>query len=359
MIARTGYSGEDGFELYLPADEATTVKVWNELLAAGEEFGIRPCGLGARNTLRLEAGMSLYGHEISDSINVFEAGLDRWLKLDKGNSSAAKLCWTFRPPAAPRANSSRSKWSTAASHATGTPYFRPLRKRDRSRSRPVRRRHSSRPTLLSRWFPQRSRNPAKTSSCRSVPLRPRAPSRSRCLSINGRKHNRQSSLARILLRRIESNLHIRFGPGGLPRMTLSIFEVNRLKHAPHVDGVLPVFLERRSPRAFDNRDVSPADLARVFEAARWAASSGNGQPWRFLVGTRNSPTHRQIFESLVEFNKEWAGNAPVLILGAAMAVSPRSGKDKRLRTLRPRRCRLLPHAPGGIAGPGSAPDGWV
>ncbi|MGD0632032.1 MAG: glycine cleavage system aminomethyltransferase GcvT [Terracidiphilus sp.] len=84
MIARTGYSGEDGFEVYLPADEATTVKVWNELLAAGEEFGIRPCGLGARNTLRLEAGMSLYGHEISDTINVFEAGLDRWLKLDKG-----------------------------------------------------------------------------------------------------------------------------------------------------------------------------------------------------------------------------------------------------------------------------------
>jgi aminomethyltransferase len=84
MIARTGYSGEDGFEVYLPADEATTVKVWNELLGAGEEFGIRPCGLGARNTLRLEAGMALYGHEISDSINVFEGNLDRWLKLHKG-----------------------------------------------------------------------------------------------------------------------------------------------------------------------------------------------------------------------------------------------------------------------------------
>ena len=85
LIARTGYSGEDGFELYLPADEPTTVKVWNELLAAGQEFGIRPCGLGARNTLRLEAGMALYGHEISDSINVFEGNLDRWLKLDKGS----------------------------------------------------------------------------------------------------------------------------------------------------------------------------------------------------------------------------------------------------------------------------------
>ena len=84
MIARTGYSGEDGFELYIPADEATTVKVWNALLEAGADFGIRPCGLGARNTLRLEAGMPLYGHEISEEINVFEAGLTRWLKLDKG-----------------------------------------------------------------------------------------------------------------------------------------------------------------------------------------------------------------------------------------------------------------------------------
>ncbi len=85
LIARTGYSGEDGFEVYIPSDEATTVKMWNALLEAGSEFGIRPCGLGARNTLRLEAGMSLYGHEISEDVNVLEAGLDRWLKLDKGS----------------------------------------------------------------------------------------------------------------------------------------------------------------------------------------------------------------------------------------------------------------------------------
>ena len=84
LIARTGYSGEDGFEVYIPSDEATTVKMWNALMEAGAEFGIRPCGLGARNTLRLEAGMSLYGHEISEEINVLEAGLTHWLKLDKG-----------------------------------------------------------------------------------------------------------------------------------------------------------------------------------------------------------------------------------------------------------------------------------
>jgi len=85
LIARTGYSGEDGFEVYIPSDETTSVKVWNALLEAGAEFGIRPCGLGARNTLRLEAGMSLYGHEISDEINVLEAGLTHWLKMDKGD----------------------------------------------------------------------------------------------------------------------------------------------------------------------------------------------------------------------------------------------------------------------------------
>lgn len=85
LIARTGYSGEDGFEVYTPSDEATSVKMWNALMEAGAEFGIRPCGLGARNTLRLEAGMSLYGHEISEVINVFEGGLTHWLKLDKGD----------------------------------------------------------------------------------------------------------------------------------------------------------------------------------------------------------------------------------------------------------------------------------
>lgn len=83
MIARTGYTGEDGFEIYIPADEATSARVWQEVLAAGEEFGIVPCGLGARNTLRLESKMALYGHEISDTINVWEADLGRFCKMDK------------------------------------------------------------------------------------------------------------------------------------------------------------------------------------------------------------------------------------------------------------------------------------
>jgi aminomethyltransferase len=84
MIARTGYTGEDGFEIYIPSDEPTSGRVWGEVLEAGKEFGILPCGLGARNTLRLEAAMALYGHEISEAINVFEAGLVRYAKLEKG-----------------------------------------------------------------------------------------------------------------------------------------------------------------------------------------------------------------------------------------------------------------------------------
>jgi len=85
LIARTGYTGEDGFEIYIPSNVATSEKVWNQVMEAGREFGIIPCGLGCRNTLRLEAKMALYEHEISDKINVWEAGLDRYCKMEKGD----------------------------------------------------------------------------------------------------------------------------------------------------------------------------------------------------------------------------------------------------------------------------------
>jgi aminomethyltransferase len=85
LIARTGYTGEDGFEIYVPSDVPTSEAVWDRVLEAGKEFGVLPCGLGARNTLRLEAKMALYGHEINDTINVWEAGLDRFCKMDKGD----------------------------------------------------------------------------------------------------------------------------------------------------------------------------------------------------------------------------------------------------------------------------------
>jgi aminomethyltransferase len=82
-MARTGYTGEDGFEIYVPPSEA--VRLWGEIMAAGAEFGIKPAGLGARNTLRLEAKMALYGHEIDASINPFEADLGWIVKMDKGD----------------------------------------------------------------------------------------------------------------------------------------------------------------------------------------------------------------------------------------------------------------------------------
>ncbi len=80
-IARTGYTGEDGFEIYIPPEDAE--RIWQRMLQAGKEFGIKPCGLGARDTLRLEAGMALYGHEIDASISPLEAGLDWIVKLEK------------------------------------------------------------------------------------------------------------------------------------------------------------------------------------------------------------------------------------------------------------------------------------
>ena len=82
LIARTGYTAEDGFEIYIPSDEATSAMVWNKF---GGRQGIRSgaCGLGARNTLRLEGKLPLYGHEISDTINVWEAGLDKFCKMEK------------------------------------------------------------------------------------------------------------------------------------------------------------------------------------------------------------------------------------------------------------------------------------
>jgi len=83
IISHTGYTGEDGFELYLKPEEAE--KVWCRLLDSGRPFGLIPVGLGARNTLRLEAKMALYGHEISDQITPWEADLNWIVKMKKGD----------------------------------------------------------------------------------------------------------------------------------------------------------------------------------------------------------------------------------------------------------------------------------
>ena len=82
LTSRTGYTGEDGFELIVPAEAA--VEVWEKLLEAGRPAGIRPCGLGARDTLRFEAAMPLYGHEMDETVDPYEAGLGWAVKLAKG-----------------------------------------------------------------------------------------------------------------------------------------------------------------------------------------------------------------------------------------------------------------------------------
>lgn len=109
-------------------------------------------------------------------------------------------------------------------------------------------------------------------------------------------------------------------------MTEVLESLEKLKHAPQVDGVDENILRRWSPRSFAAREVSTADLKKIFEAARWAASSYNEQPWRFLVGKRGDSTYDKIFSALIEFNQSWAKTAPVLILSLAKTTFTQNSK---------------------------------
>jgi nitroreductase len=108
--------------------------------------------------------------------------------------------------------------------------------------------------------------------------------------------------------------------------------IEKLKHASSETGVQDVILRRWSPRAFADKKVSAKELQALFEAARWAASSSNEQPWRFLLGHRGDETYQKIFSALVEFNQAWAKSAPVLIVSVAKKTL--TGKDQ------PNRCNL-------------------
>jgi nitroreductase len=112
-------------------------------------------------------------------------------------------------------------------------------------------------------------------------------------------------------------------------MTLSAAEVARLKIAPPVDGVLPEALARWSPRSYSDRPVADADLAKLFEAVRWTASANNEQPWLFFLGRKGDPTFQKIFDVLMPGNQEWAGRAPVLILGFARTLSSHNSSPLR------------------------------
>ncbi len=100
LVARTGYTGEDGFELFVPADRAADL--WRTVLAAGEPLGLVPAGLSARDSLRLEAGMPLYGHELDTTTTPYEAGLGRVVKLDKVSDDGTPLEFVGRAALAAR-----------------------------------------------------------------------------------------------------------------------------------------------------------------------------------------------------------------------------------------------------------------
>ncbi|QDW61789.1 glycine cleavage system aminomethyltransferase GcvT [Oerskovia sp. KBS0722] len=100
LVARTGYTGEDGFELFVPAGQAR--ELWQTVLAAGEPLGLVPAGLSARDSLRLEAGMPLYGHELDTTTTPYEAGLGRVVKLDKVDAEGAPLDFVGRAALASR-----------------------------------------------------------------------------------------------------------------------------------------------------------------------------------------------------------------------------------------------------------------
>ncbi len=100
MISRTGYTGEDGFEVYSTRDGI--VKVWNAVLDAGKEFGLEPCGLGCRDTLRFEAALPLYGHEIDADITPLEAGFKFFVDLNKEDDFIGKKALTEQHAAGPK-----------------------------------------------------------------------------------------------------------------------------------------------------------------------------------------------------------------------------------------------------------------
>lgn len=100
MISRTGYTGELGYEIYCAAENGA--KLWKALRAAGEEFGCIPCGLGARDTLRLEAAMPLYGHEMDETVSPLETDLDFGVKLDKPDFVGKKALVEAGTPARKR-----------------------------------------------------------------------------------------------------------------------------------------------------------------------------------------------------------------------------------------------------------------
>jgi nitroreductase len=117
---------------------------------------------------------------------------------------------------------------------------------------------------------------------------------------------------------------------GTPASARPQLEAAAIKIADTLPGVHPLIRSRWSPRSFSSREVSAEDLRTLFEAARWAASSYNEQPWRFLVATKSHPAaYQKILGLLVEFNQQWASTAPVLVITAAKRTFTHSDAPNR------------------------------
>lgn len=98
------------------------------------------------------------------------------------------------------------------------------------------------------------------------------------------------------------------------------------KQAPVTYPIHSLIAERWSPRAYSEAEIPSDTIKRLFEAARWAPSSSNDQEWRFIIGFKGDETYQKIFDTLVEFNQLWAGEAPVLILACGDTISRKTGK---------------------------------
>jgi nitroreductase len=105
--------------------------------------------------------------------------------------------------------------------------------------------------------------------------------------------------------------------------------IEALKRASSIYGVEESILRRWSPRIFSDRQVYPEDLTRLFEAARWAASSYNEQPWRFLLGYKGDQTYNKIYGALITFNQLWAENVPIFVLSLAKKTLSANGSPNR------------------------------
>ena len=102
------------------------------------------------------------------------------------------------------------------------------------------------------------------------------------------------------------------------------------KTAPAKYAIHPLLAERWSPRAYSSKEIPVEKIQRLFEAARWAPSSSNDQEWRFIIGFKGDDTHQKIFDTLVEFNQLWAGEAHMLVLVCGQSISKKTGKPSQV-----------------------------